>query len=174
MYLKHSAFSSKRLLNLQTEEILRRSEERRGKCFGTKRSSIINVTSTNQNIGPATYYETRSSFPLYVDELLDKKLNNISNRRMKLTCKSMDDNEEKKVEPEIEVPKDLGSTYIFKLPVSRKIKTAAPVYKQCPKENMQMQKAEEKMQKKKHIVKNKFFSCTMKSPIELQYMLVYI
>jgi hypothetical protein len=174
MYLKHSAFSSKRLLNLQTEEILRRSEERRDKCCGTKRSSIINVTSTNQNIGPTTYYDNRSSFPLYIDELLDKKVSNIQSRKRKLACKSMDDNEERKVEPEIEMPKDLGSTYIFKLPVSRKIQTAAPVCKLCPKENFQMQKAEEKMQKKKKIVKNKFFSCTMKSPIELQYMLVYI
>jgi hypothetical protein len=119
---------------------------------GSERSSIINVTSTNTLLGPGKYAEVRSSFPLYVDELLDKKMHGTT----PLISKVMTDSQE-----ESQLP-DKQCNYYFKLKSNRKIPRPLKPVPPGPGSYSHRSCIDEVIERKKIGSKGKFFSSTPK------------
>ena len=141
---------------LKEEKQIRLGVEKKLREYNqSSRSSIVNITATNPNVGPGKYTEIRSAFPLYVDELFEKKLQGT----MPLTPRKNDSQDDHIGEP----PRDINCNYFFKLKVNRKIQTPLKPVPPGPGTYSYTSSTQSVLERKNIGRKGKFFSCSLKT-----------
>jgi hypothetical protein len=148
--------SEDNLSNSKNEKEIRMGVEKKLREYNqSSRSSIVNITATNPNIGPGKYAEIRSAFPLYVDELFEKKLQGT----IPLTPRKTESQEEHIGE----TPRDIGCNYFFKLRVNRRIQTPSRPVPPGPGTYSYKSSTQSVIERKSIGRKGKFFSCSLKT-----------